>query len=123
LVRAIEGEIWDVAVDVRFGSPTFGRWTGMLLTADNFKQLYIPIGCAHGFCVLSKRAQVEYKCTALYDASDEIGIAYDDPSLDIPWPVDTPILSDRDKHNPPLATMIEQLAGIHDIVVPRFKQA
>src|SRR5580765_6569711 len=74
LVRVIEGEIWDVAVDVRRGSPTFGCWTAAYLSAENFKQLYIPAGCAHGFCVVSERAQVEYKCTALYDPADEMGI-------------------------------------------------
>jgi len=103
LIRVIEGQIWDVAVDVRPDSPTFGRWTGLLLSAENFKQLYIPAGCAHGFCVLSERAQVEYKCTALYDPSDEIGIAYNDPTLDIPWPVDSPVVSERDRNNPPLS--------------------
>jgi dTDP-4-dehydrorhamnose 3,5-epimerase len=97
LVRAVEGEIWDVAVDVRRGSPTYGRWTGELLSATNFKQLYVPPGCAHGFCVLSPTAQVEYKCTELYDPSDELGIAWDDLSLAIAWPVRHPILSDRDK--------------------------
>jgi len=110
LVRVIEGEIWDVAVDVRRGSPTFGRWTAMFLSADNFKQLYVPPGCAHGFCVVSDRAQVEYKCTALYDPTDEVGIAYNDRSLNIPWPVDTPILSERDRNNPDLARLFEYLS-------------
>jgi dTDP-4-dehydrorhamnose 3,5-epimerase len=97
LVRAVEGEIWDVAVDVRRGSPTYGRWTAELLSATNFKQLYVPPGCAHGFCVLSPTAQVEYKCTEFYDPSDELGIAWDDPTLAIAWPVRQPILSERDK--------------------------
>ena len=99
LVRVIEGEIWDVAVDVRPGSPTFGRWTAETLSAENFRQLYIPEGCAHGFCVLSARAQVQYKCTTLYDPRDEAGIAYDDPQLRIEWPVCNPILSKRDEEN------------------------
>jgi dTDP-4-dehydrorhamnose 3,5-epimerase len=106
LVRAIEGEIWDVAVDVRVGSPTFGRWTACSLSEDNFKQFYIPPGCAHGFCVMSDRAQVEYKCTALYDPTDEIGIAYDDGQLGIPWPLANPILSKRDRDNRPLAALL-----------------
>lgn len=97
LVRVVEGEIWDVAVDVRRGSPTFAQWTAEVLSADNFKQLYIPPGCAHGFCVLSPSAQIEYKCTELYDPADELGIAWDDPSLAIPWPVRDPLMSDRDR--------------------------
>ena len=112
LIRAIEGEIWDVAVDVRRGSPTFGRWTAALLSAENFKQLYVPPGCAHGFCVVSDRAQVEYKCTALYDPTDEVGIAFNDPALDIPWPVSNPILSDKDRQNGPLAEVIDRLIGV-----------
>src|SRR5687768_2371649 len=78
LIRVVEGEIWDVAVDLRRGSPSFGVWTAEVLSAGNFKQLYIPPGCAHGFAVLSDTAQVEYKCTELYDPKDEIGIAYND---------------------------------------------
>jgi dTDP-4-dehydrorhamnose 3,5-epimerase len=97
LVRVVEGSIWDVAVDLRRGSPTFAHWTAEVLSADNFKQLYIPPGCAHGFCVLSPSAQIEYKCTELYDPADELGIAWDDPSLAIPWPVRDPLMSDRDR--------------------------
>jgi dTDP-4-dehydrorhamnose 3,5-epimerase len=97
LVRVTEGEIWDVAVDVRPDSPTFGRWTGATLSADNYRQLYIPPGFAHGFCVLSERAQVQYKCTALYDPADEVGIAYNDAALAIRWPIDHPLLSARDR--------------------------
>ena len=99
LVRAVEGEIWDVAVDVRRGSPSYGRWFGELLSSTNFKQLYVPPGCAHGFCVLSPTAQVEYKCTELYDPADELGIAWDDPVLAITWPVREPLLSERDKRH------------------------
>lgn len=103
LIRVIEGEIFDVAVDVRRGSPTFGKWVGVSLSADNFKQCYIPKGFAHGFAVISDVAQVEYKCTDIYDAKSEIGIAWDDPSIGIVWPVSNPVLSDRDKRNPRLA--------------------
>jgi dTDP-4-dehydrorhamnose 3,5-epimerase len=111
LVRVVEGAIWDVAVDVRPDSPTYRRWTAVTLSADAFTQVYVPPGCAHGFCVLSERAQVEYKCTALYDPSDEAGIAYDDPALGIDWPVRAPILSDRDRRNGPLAAIAARLTG------------
>lgn len=99
LVRVIRGEIWDVAVDIRPESPTFGRWTAETLSAQNFRQLYIPPGFAHGFCVLSDIAEVQYKCTTPYDPLDEAGIAYDDPELGISWPVQDPILSIRDSHH------------------------
>ena len=103
LVRVIEGQIFDVAVDVRVGSPTFGRWVGATLSADNFHQIYVPPGFAHGFCVLSPIAQVEYKCTDLYDQADEVGVAWNDPALGIAWPVTNPILSARDQNHRPLA--------------------
>lgn len=109
LVRVIEGEVWDVAVDVRRGSPTFGRWIGVYLSAENFKQMYIPEGFAHGFCVSSPSAQVEYKCTDLYDPADELGIAYDDPTLAIPWPAVSPVLSERDRAHPRLEDVIQRL--------------
>jgi dTDP-4-dehydrorhamnose 3,5-epimerase len=111
LVRAVIGSIWDVAVDLRPGSPTFGRWTAVELTADNFRQLYIPPGCAHGFCVTSEHAAVEYKCTTVYDPAAEIGIAYDDPQLAIRWPLANPILSPRDRHNPSLASVFEAITA------------
>ncbi len=103
LVRVIEGAIYDVAVDVRPHSPTFGRWVGVTLTSENFTQCYIPPGFAHGFCVLSDVAQVEYKCTDVYDPADEIGVAWNDPALAIAWPVTAPILSARDQAHRPLA--------------------
>ena len=109
LVRVVAGAIWDVAVDVRRDSPTRGRWTAEELTANNFKQLYIPPGCAHGFCVLSETAEVLYKCTELYDPTDEVGIAYNDPVLAIPWPVDAPILSARDRQHPLLHEVLALL--------------
>lgn len=107
LIRVIEGEIFDVAVDVRRGSPTFGRWVGVTLSAANFKQCYIPKGFAHGFAVVSDVAQVEYKCTDVYDASSEIGIAWNDPAIGIVWPVSNPVLSDRDQRHPRLAEIAE----------------
>jgi dTDP-4-dehydrorhamnose 3,5-epimerase len=115
LIRVIEGEIYDVAVDVRRGSPTFGRWIGVTLSGDNFAQCYLPPGFAHGFCVVSPMALVEYKCTDVYDPSSEIGIAWNDPALGIRWPVATPILSDRDRHNPLLAEMTDRLPRHTDL--------
>ena len=109
LLRVIEGEIYDVAVDVRRGSPTFGRWVGVTLSADSHRQCYVPAGFAHGFSVISETAQVEYKCTDLYDPDSEIGIAWDDPELGIRWPIRQPILSDRDRANPRLAAVRERL--------------
>jgi dTDP-4-dehydrorhamnose 3,5-epimerase len=109
LIRVIEGEIFDVAVDARRGSPTFGRSVCVILSAANFRQCYIPPGFAHGFCVLSQVAQVEYKCTDFYDAASEIGIIWNDPLLAIPWPVRDPVLSSRDRANPTLAVQMDQL--------------
>jgi dTDP-4-dehydrorhamnose 3,5-epimerase len=109
LVRAVRGEVFDVAVDIRRGSPTFGRWVGETLSAENFHQLWIPPGFAHGFCVLSEVAEVEYKCTALYDPEDEISIAWDDPHIVIAWPVAAPVLSGRDAAAPALADVAHRL--------------
>ena len=109
LIRVIEGEIFDVAVDVRVGSPTFRRWTGVTLSAQSFNQLYVPAGFAHGFSVMSETAQVEYKCTDLYDPPSELGIAWDDPEIGIQWPVERPVLSDRDRANPRLAVVRDRL--------------
>jgi dTDP-4-dehydrorhamnose 3,5-epimerase len=109
LIRVIEGEIFDVAVDVRRGSPTFGRWVGVSLTASSFKQIYVPPGFAHGFCVVTASAQVEYKCTDIYDPASEVGIAWNDPAIGISWPVTSPILSVRDGRHPALAAVVDQL--------------
>jgi dTDP-4-dehydrorhamnose 3,5-epimerase len=109
LIRVIEGEIYDVAVDLRRGSPSFGRWVGIRLSADNFKQCYVPQGFAHGFAVISPIAQVEYKCTDLYDPADEIGIAWNDPALAISWPTGQPFLSGRDRRHPTLAEVMDEL--------------
>ena len=105
LIRVIEGQIFDVAVDVRIGSPTFGQWVGVMLSAENFRQCFVPVGFAHGFCVTSAVAQVEYKCTELWDPQDEVGIAWNDPSLAISWPIERPILSERDQRHPTLAAV------------------
>lgn len=97
LVQALEGEIFDVAVDIRHGSPTFGRWTGAVLTSENCHQLFIPEGYAHGFAVLSETALFMYKCSDYYAPENEGGICWDDPELGIDWPVKSPTLSERDQ--------------------------
>jgi len=97
LVRVVRGAVWDVAVDIRLGSPTFGQWLGVELSEDNFRQLYIPAGFAHGFCVLSDEADVLYKTSCVYSPAHEQGIAWNDPEIGIPWPADEPLLSDRDR--------------------------
>jgi dTDP-4-dehydrorhamnose 3,5-epimerase len=104
LVRVTRGAVWDVAVDLRLGSPTFGHHVGVELTAENGKQLWIPVGFAHGFCTLEPSSEVIYKMTAYYDLASSHGVAWDDPDLAIPWPVDRRrvLLSDRDQRNPQL---------------------
>jgi dTDP-4-dehydrorhamnose 3,5-epimerase len=109
LVRALSGEMFDVAVDVRRGSPTFGRWVGATLTGDNFRQIYVPPGFAHGFCILSEVGEVEYKCTELYDPEDELGVAWNDPQIGIEWPAAEPLLSAKDKTAPRLAQVLDRL--------------
>lgn len=105
LVRVIAGEIFDVAVDVRLGSPTFGRWAGAQLSGDNFRQMYVPVGFAHGFCVLSEEADVEYKCSAPYHPPAERGLMWNDQEIGIRWPIDAPVLSARDERHPTLADL------------------
>jgi dTDP-4-dehydrorhamnose 3,5-epimerase len=97
LVMALEGRIFDVAVDIRKGSPTFGQWVGAELSGENKRQLYVPPGFAHGFCVLSETADVLYKCTDVYSPDDERGIIWNDPSIAIAWPVANPLLSKKDQ--------------------------
>lgn len=115
LIRVVEGEIYDVVVDLRRGSRTFGTWAAVTLSADNFKQCYVPPGFAHGFAVLSEYADVEYKCTVAYNPQGELGIAWNDPALAIPWPVDRPLLSDRDRGNPTFAQAAAHLVSISDL--------
>lgn len=109
LVRCLAGEIWDVAVDVRVGSPSFGRFAGAKLTGENFHQLWVPPGFAHGFCVLSESADVEYKCTAPYRPEGEIAVAWNDPEIAVPWPIAEPVLSARDMQAPRLADLAGKL--------------
>lgn len=109
LVRAVAGEMLDVAVDVRVGSPRFGQWTGVVLSGENFKQLWIPPGFAHGFAVLSDVVDVEYKCTDAYHPEDEITIRWSDPAIGIDWPIAVPILSTRDSNAPLLQDLMSRL--------------
>ena len=106
LVRVLVGEIYDVAVDIRPDSPTFGKWVGVTLSADNFRQTWIPPGFAHGFCVTSEVAEVEYKCTDFYDPPSERGLIWNDPEVAIAWPIQDPILSERDKKHPRLSALV-----------------
>lgn len=109
LVRCIEGEIFDVAVDVRKGSPHFGRWFGALLNEDNARQMYIPEGFVHGFAVRSTRAQVEYKCSDIYVPDDQLTVLWNDPEIGVDWGIDDPILSAKDKVAKPLAELTDLL--------------
>lgn len=103
LITVTRGAIWDVALDVRRSSPTFGQWFGITLSDENHTQLYIPPGFAHGFCALSDEADISYKCTDFYHPESEHGIAWNDPALNIPWPTPEPILSPKDQINLTLA--------------------
>ena len=100
LVSVLEGEVYDVAVDIRRGSPTFGQSTGAMLTADNHRHFWVPEGFAHGFCVLSEFATFTYQCTALYDAKADAGVRWNDAALGIDWPLSDPLLSDKDGKTP-----------------------
>lgn len=98
LVRVVQGEIFDVAVDIRSGSPTFGEWVGFALNDENKQQLYVPEGFAHGFVVTSETAEVVYKCTSLYAPEQEGSLLWNDPDIGIDWPVESPLLSAKDQH-------------------------
>lgn len=112
LVWVVRGEIYDVAVDVRLGSPTFGKWVAAILSEANHHQFFVPAGFAHGFCVLSDEADFMYKCSTTYSPKDEKGILWSDPALAIPWPVTDPILSKRDR-------VMRTLAGMPADELPR----
>ena len=105
LVRVVSGEVYDVAVDIRQGSPTFGQWEGVILSEENKTQFWVPPGFAHGFLVLSDTADFEYKCTDYYYPSDEGSIMWDDPDLNISWPIKYPKLSDKDSKAPRLVDL------------------
>ncbi len=107
LVRVSRGAVYDVAVDIDPKSSTFGRYVGVELNDENHRQLWIPAGYAHGFCVISEVADFEYKCTDLYFPQDEGGLIWNDPDVAIPWPISAPRLSDKDTRNPTLREMIQ----------------
>jgi dTDP-4-dehydrorhamnose 3,5-epimerase len=110
LIQVLQGEVLDIAVDIRVGSPGFGRWVGVILSSDNRRQLYIPEGFAHGFCVTSESALVSYKCTDFYNPQAEGGVLWNDHELGIKWPTRSPILSPRDAAYRPLSKIpVERL--------------
>ena len=109
LVRCSAGRIFDVAVDLRRDSPTFGQWEGHELDDKTHRQLFVPAGFGHGFCVLSETADVDYQLSSYYDPATEAGIAWDDPEVGVEWPVDEPLLSERDKSAPKLAEVRDEL--------------
>ncbi|HIE66295.1 MAG: dTDP-4-dehydrorhamnose 3,5-epimerase [Nitrospira sp.] len=102
LVTVLQGEVFDVAVDIRVGSPTFGQWVGVTLSGENARQIYIPEGFAHGFCITSPTALFSYKCTAFYKSRSEQCLLWNDPDIGITWPIETPILSEKDSAAPSL---------------------
>lgn len=109
LVRCVRGAIWDVAVDLRRESPTYRRWEGYELSDQNHRQLFVPAGFGHGFCVFTEEADVAYKLTSYYDPETEAGIRWDDPDIGVAWPIQHPLLSDRDKLAPALAEIEDEL--------------
>lgn len=116
LVQVITGEIFDVAVDIRPGSETFGKWIGTRLSDQNRRQLFIPEGFAHGFCVLSETAHFLYKCSDFYVPDDEGGIAWSDPDIGIDWPVENPIISVKDSQYPMLSELNEEQRSPNDLI-------
>ena len=113
LIYVVAGEVFDVAVDIRCGAPTFGKWSGTYISAENKRQLYIPEGFAHGFSVLSETADVIYKCTDFYTPGDEYGIFWADPTIDIDWKIESPVLSKRDSQNPELSQVAKELLPVY----------
>ena len=114
LVQVLSGEVFDVAVDIRNGSPTFGQWLGITLSSENKKQVFIPKGVAHGFCVLSDHALFSYKCDDFYAPDCEHGIIWSDASLDIRWPVNNPVISEKDAEYPSLKDIPEDKLPVYD---------
>ena len=118
LIYVLQGEVFDVAVDVRVGSPTFGQWAGERLSGENKHQLWIPQGFAHGFCVLSETALVAYKCTDLYHHETELSLRWDDPVVNIDWPLAAPQLSPKDAQAPYLTDISESRLPRYEEVIP-----
>ena len=114
LLQVVDGEAFDVAVDVRLDSERFGRWVGATLSGDNHHQLWIPPGVAHGFCVTGDHAIFAYKCTALYSPETEFSVAWNDPAIGIEWPLASPTLSDRDRRAPRLSELAARLPRLGD---------
>lgn len=113
LVSVLEGEVYDVAVDIRRGSPTFGQWAAVILSAENKRQFWIPEGFAHGFAVLSERAIFSYLCTAQYDKVADAGVRWNDPAIGIDWPVSAPLLSVKDEAAPLLADIAPERLPVY----------
>ena len=113
LVSVLEGEVYDVAVDIRRGSPTFGQWEAVILSAENKRQLWIPEGFAHGFAVVSERAVFSYLCTAVYDKAADAGVRWDDPAIGVDWPISVPLLSAKDEAAPLLAEVAPERLPIY----------
>jgi dTDP-4-dehydrorhamnose 3,5-epimerase len=114
LVTVLHGEVFDVALDIRVGSPTFGEWVGVRLSGDNKRQLYVPRGFAHGFCVTSETALFMYKCTDPYAPEAEKGVLWNDPDLGIRWPVEMPTLSEKDAKSPRLRDVVKSALPSYD---------
>lgn len=108
LVQVLTGQVFDVAVDIRVGSPSFGKWVGIELSGEDRRQIYIPPGFAHGFCVMSEKALFSYKCTDYYAAECDSGIIWNDPDIGIEWPIADPVLSQKDAKNPRLSQITEK---------------
>ncbi len=113
LVSVVRGKVFDVAVDIRHGSPTFGKWVGEILSDDNHHQMFVPKGFAHGFCILSNEADLSYKCSDFYAPGDEYGLLWSDPEIGIEWPSTEVQLSEKDQHLP-------LLADIHPKYLPAY---
>lgn len=115
LVYVLDGEVFDVAVDVRVGSPTFGRWVGVTLSAENKRQMYVPPGFAHGFCVTSDSVLFAYKCTDFYNPKTEGSVCWNDPAIGIVWPIAQPSLSDKDRVAPLLKDVPRERLPLYEV--------
>ena len=115
LVQVVQGEVFDVAVDIRPNSPTFGGWTSAILSDQNKHQLFVPEGFAHGFCVLSQTAIFHYKCSNYYSPTSECGILWSDPIINITWPIKNPIISKKDQNHPLLSQITQQTDSLNQL--------